>query len=56
MKPMSVVKSKRGQGVLTKQDVDKCFESWKSHAVKGNSYNLINSMTNYYNNLWRDKT
>lgn len=43
------------KGILARQDVDKCFASWKAHAVKGDSYNLINSMTNYYNDLWRDK-
>jgi hypothetical protein len=41
------------QGILTKADVDKCFECWQAHASKGNSYNLIKSMTKYYNDLWR---
>lgn len=41
------------QGILTKADVDKCFECWQAHACKGNSYNLIKNMTKYYNDLWR---
>ena len=42
-----------GQQVLTREDVDKCYTAWMAHACKGNSYNLINSMTAYYNSLWR---
>lgn len=42
-------------GVMTRADVDKCFEAWKAHASKGDSYNLINSMEKYYNELWRAK-
>ena len=42
-----------GRQVLTREDVDKCFTAWKAHASKGNSYNLINGMTVYYNVLWR---
>lgn len=39
--------------VLSREDIDKCFTAWKAHASKGNSYNLINGMTVYYNDLWR---
>ena len=42
-----------GRQVLTREDVDKCYTAWMAHACKGNSYNLINSMTAYYNSLWR---
>lgn len=42
-------------GKLSRADIDKCFEAWKAHASKGNSYNLISSMENYYNELWRCK-
>lgn len=41
------------QQALTCEDVDKCYTAWTAHARKGNSYNLINSMTAYYNDLWR---
>ncbi|MBQ8965876.1 RNA-directed DNA polymerase [Ruminococcus sp.] len=41
-------------GIMTREEVDKCFEAWKAHASKGNSYNLIKSMEKYYNELWRD--
>ena len=42
-----------GRQVLAREDVDKCYTAWMAHACKGNSYNLINSMTAYYNSLWR---
>lgn len=42
------------EGILTKEDVDRCFESWKAHAKKGNSYNVICKMEKFYTNLWRD--
>lgn len=40
-------------GLLTKEQVDECFESWKAHAKQGDTYNLIRKMTEYYNELWR---
>lgn len=42
------------KGILTKEDVDKCFDSWKAHAKKGNSYNVIKRMEAFYDDLWRD--
>lgn len=42
------------KGILTKEDTDECFESWKAHAKKGNSYNVIKKMEEFYNNLWGD--
>lgn len=42
--------------LLTREDVDKCFEAWKAHANKGNSYNLIKSMEKYYTNLWKEQS
>ena len=44
------------RGILTREDVDKCFEAWKAHATKGNSYNLIKSMEKYYTNLWKEQS
>ncbi len=42
-------------GYLTKEDVDKCFESWKSHARYGDTYHLILRMEEYYKSLWRNE-
>ena len=41
-------------GVMTRENVDECYISWKAHAKQGNTYNLIFSMDKFYNNLWRD--
>lgn len=45
-----VNKSKRGE--LPRKKVDECYEAWKAHASKGNSYKLIKRMDSYYNSLW----
>lgn len=41
------------KGVLTKEDVNKCYEAWKSHARKGNTYTLVRDMDKYYSSLWK---
>ncbi len=40
-------------GLMTKADVDKCYESWKAHASYGDTHNLILRMDKYYKELWR---
>jgi hypothetical protein len=40
-------------GIMTREDVDKCFASWKAHAMQGNTYNLVQRMEAYYQSLWR---
>ena len=35
------------------ETVRQCYESWKAHACKGNSFNLLKRMDEYYNRLWR---
>ncbi len=40
-------------GILTKDDVDHCFESWKAHASYGDTHNIILRMDKYYKDLWR---
>ncbi|HZK00968.1 MAG TPA: RNA-directed DNA polymerase [Tissierellaceae bacterium] len=40
------------KGVLTKEDVNKCYESWKSHAKKGNTYTLVREMDQFYKRIW----
>lgn len=46
-----VAKAKAGE--MTRRDVDMCYQSWKAHAARGNTFNLIRHMDQYYNNLWR---
>lgn len=41
------------EGVLTKQDVNESYESWKSHAEVGNTYTLVRNMDQYYKSLWK---
>ena len=43
-------------GVMTKENVDECYMSWKAHAKQGNTHNLILSMDKFYKNLWRGDT
>lgn len=40
------------KGILSKGDVNKCYEAWKSHAAKGNTYTLIREMDKFYKSLW----
>lgn len=41
-------------GEISRDKVDECFESWKDHASKGNSFKLIKRMDAYYRGLWRN--
>ena len=45
-----VAKAKKGG--IEKDKVDACYDSWKAHAIKGNSHNLIRRMDKYYQDLW----
>lgn len=47
-----VNKAKRGE--ISRQKVDECYKSWKAHASKGNSHNLLKSMDRYYKSLWEE--
>lgn len=47
-----VEKSKRG--LVPKENVDSSFATWINHLSKGNSTKLIDRLTHYYNQLWRD--
>jgi retron-type reverse transcriptase len=46
-----VNKAKRGE--ITKAKVDECYNAWKNHASKGNSFKLLQRMDKYYKELWR---
>lgn len=43
-------------GLLTRAKVDESYQSWRSHAAKGNSWKLLKRMDTYYNSLWRCET
>ena len=43
------------KGIITKEKVDECFQSWCNHASKGNSHKLIKRMEKYYHDLWEEK-
>lgn len=41
-------------GRMTRKKADECYGSWKAHAKKGNSYNLLKRMDTYYKSLWKE--
>ncbi len=43
-------KSKRGE--VSREKVDESYQSWRSHASKGDSWKLLKTMDSYYNGLW----
>lgn len=45
--------AKVASGEMTRAEVDQCYQSWKAHAQRGNTRNLILAMDQYYKNLWR---
>lgn len=45
-----VQKSKRGE--ISREKVDQCYASWRNHASKGNTHNLLKRMDTYYHSLW----
>jgi len=42
------------KGEMTREKADECYESWKAHAEKGNSYNLLKRMDEYYKKVWEE--
>lgn len=40
-------------GKITREKVDQCYQSWRSHAMTGNSWRLLQKMDAYYKELWR---
>lgn len=42
-------------GALTREKVDQCYDSWKAHIRRGNSFNLQRNMDEFYKKLWRDE-
>ena len=43
------------QGYMTLEDVECCFVSWKAHAQRGNTFNAITKIEDYYNELRRER-
>lgn len=39
-------------GKITREKVDQCYESWRAHASKGNTWHLMQKMDKYYKDLW----
>jgi hypothetical protein len=44
---------KAKKGFITKEKVDQCYQGWRNHASKGNSFTLLRRMDKYYKDLWR---
>jgi len=42
------------KGERTRERVDAAYQAWRTHAAKGNSWNLLQRMDKFYNELWRD--
>lgn len=40
------------KGRLSRSKVDQCYQSWRAHASKGNTYHLLQRMDDYYKGLW----
>ena len=45
-----VAVAKKGQ--IPREKVEECYQAWKAHAAKGNTYNLLKRMDAFYTNLW----
>lgn len=47
-----VHKAKRGE--LTREKVAECYQAWKAHAEKGNTWKLVKRMDKYLSDLWEE--
>lgn len=47
-----VAKCKRGE--CTRESIDMSWATWINHLSKGNSYQLIERLNQFYNDLWKD--
>lgn len=41
------------EGKMTKAKADECYESWKAHVKKGDSYQLVEMMDEFYEGVWK---
>lgn len=42
------------KGEMTRRKADECYNDWKAHAEKGNSFKLLKRMDEYYAKLWKE--
>lgn len=43
------------KGKMSREKADKCYEAWKAHASKGNTYKVLLKMDEYYSKLWEEQ-
>lgn len=39
---------------LTREKVDQCYESYKAHARRGNTWKMLNGLDKFYESLWKE--
>ena len=42
------------KGKLTRKKVDQCYESYKAHARRGNTWKMLNRLDKFYESLWEE--
>lgn len=42
------------KGKLTREKVDQCYESYKAHARRGNTWKMLNRLDRFYESLWKE--
>lgn len=42
------------KGKLTRKKVDQCYESYKAHARRGNTWKMLQRLDEFYKNLWKE--
>ena len=42
------------RGKLTREKVDKCYESYKAHARRGNTWKMLCRLDEFYESLWKE--
>lgn len=52
-KKLQKMVNKSLKGEIPRAKVDECYNAWKNHAGKGNSYHLLQRMDRYYQSLWK---
>ena len=45
---------KAERGEISREKVAESYQSWRTHAAKGNSFHLLRRMDQYFKSLWRD--
>lgn len=42
------------KGKLTRKKVDQCYEAYKAHAERGNTWKMLQRLDEFYKNLWKE--